>query len=247
MDRMVYLAMSGAKQMLQAQAMAANNLANASTTGFRADLEAMRAMPLFGPGAPSRVYAMAERPGIDFKPGAIEQTGNDLDVAIQGDGFIAVQAPDGSEAYTRAGNLTLNANGMLQTGSGLQVLGNGGPIAVPPAETMQIGGDGTISIRPVGQAANTLAQLDRIKLVNPPLSQLTKGTDGLFHMKDGSTAPADAMVKVQQGALEASNVNSVSEMVNMITLQRNFELQVKAMHTAEQNDTAATRLMNMSA
>lgn len=247
MDRMVYLAMSGAKQMLQAQAMAANNLANASTTGFRADLEAMRAMPLFGPGAPSRVYAMAERPGIDFKPGAIEQTGNDLDVAIQGDGFIAVQAPDGSEAYTRAGNLTLNANGMLQTGSGLQVLGNGGPIAVPPAETMQIGVDGTISIRPVGQAANTLAQLDRIKLVNPPLSQLTKGTDGLFHMKDGSTAPADAMVKVQQGALEASNVNSVSEMVNMITLQRNFELQVKAMHTAEQNDTAATRLMNMSA
>ena len=247
MDRMVYLAMSGAKQMLQAQAMAANNLANASTTGFRADLEAMRAMPLFGPGAPSRVYAMAERPGIDFKPGAIEQTGNDLDVAIQGDGFIAVQAPDGSEAYTRAGNLTLNANGMLQTGSGLQVLGNGGPIAVPPAETMQIGVDGTISIRPVGQAANTLAQLDRIKLVNPPLSQLTKGTDGLFHMKDGSTAPADAMVKVQQGALEASNVNSVSEMVNMITLQRNFELQVKAMHTAEQNDSAATQLMNMSA
>ena len=247
MDRMVYLAMSGAKQMLQAQAMAANNLANASTTGFRADLEAMRAMPLFGPGAPSRVYAMAERPGIDFKPGAIEQTGNDLDVAIQGDGFIAVQAPDGSEAYTRAGNLALNANGMLQTGSGLQVLGNGGPIAIPPAETMQIGVDGTISIRPVGQAANTLAQLDRIKLVNPPLSQLTKGTDGLFHMKDGSTAPADAMVKVQQGALEASNVNSVSEMVNMITLQRNFELQVKAMHTAEQNDTAATRLMNMSA
>ena len=247
MDRMVYLAMSGAKQMLQAQAMAANNLANASTTGFRADLEAMRAMPLFGPGAPSRVYAMAERPGVDFKPGAIEQTGNDLDIAIQGDGFIAVQAPDGSEAYTRAGNLTLNANGMLQTANGLPVMGNGGPIAVPPAESMQIGVDGTISIRPVGQEANTLAQLDRIKLVNPDLSQLTKGADGLFHMKDGSTAPADALVKVQQGALEASNVNTVSQLVNMITLQRNFELQVKAMHTAEQNDSAATRLINMAA
>jgi flagellar basal-body rod protein FlgF len=246
MDRMVYLAMSGAKQMLQAQAQAANNLANVSTTGFRADLEAMRAMPLFGPGAPSRVYAMAERPGIDFTPGPIEHTGNDLDVAIQGDGFIAVQAPDGSEAYTRAGNLKLNANGMLETGNGLQVLGNGGPIAIPPAETMQIGVDGTISIRPVGQEANTLAELDRIKLVNPPLDQLTKGADGLFRMKDGSTVPADATVMIQQGALETSNVNAVSEMINMITMQRNFELQVKAMHTAAENDSAAAQMMRLA-
>lgn len=246
MDRMVYLAMTGARQMLMQQAAASNNLANAATPGFRADLEAFRAMPVFGPGAPSRVYAMAERPAVNFDPGTIETTGNDLDIAIDGEGFIAVQAADGTEAYTRAGNLRMTGNGLLETGNGRPVLGNGGPIAIPPAEALVIGSDGTISIRPVGQESNALAQIDRIKLVKPDLKELVKGEDGLFRLKSGANAEEDATVRVVQGALETSNVNAVAEMINMITYQRNFELQVRAMQTAEQNDEAASQLLRVA-
>ena len=245
MDRMLYLAMSGAQQTMLAQAQVTQNLANASTTGFKADLSAFRAMPVFGPGYPSRVYAMAERPGIDFKPGVIQTTGNNLDVAINGSGFIAVQAPDGSEAYTRAGDLHLTSSGLLQTGSGHPVLGNSGPIAIPPAEKLNIGADGTITIRPIGQQANALATVDRIRLVNPPDSQLIKGADGLFHLKSGGQAPVDASVKLVSGALESSNVNVVDAMVRMIDLSRQFELGVKAMKMAQQNDASSTQILNI--
>ncbi len=248
MDRMLYLAMSGARQTLHSQAMATNNLANATTTGFKADLAAFRAMPVFGPGHPSRVYAMAERADIDFDPGALQSTGNELDVAINGEGWIAVQSADGSEAYTRAGDLRISANGILETGAGLPVLGNGGPIAIPPAEKMEIGADGTITIRPLGQAANTLAEVDRIKLVKPARETLEKGLDGLFRIKaeEAQVAEADASVNLVSGMLEASNVNPVEEMVRMIGLQRQFELQVKAMRTAEENDSAAAQIMRMN-
>ena len=246
MDRMLYLAMTGARQMLAAQAASANNLANAATTGFRADFEAMRAMPVFGPGHPSRVYAMTERPGTHFGEGAIELTGNELDLAINGPGFIAVRARDGSEAYTRAGNLTQDINGVLMTVTGLPVLGNGGPIAIPQSEKMEIGVDGTISVRPVGQAANTMAQVDRIKLVNPPIADLVKGDDGLIRLKSGAPAQPDALVRVSQGFIETSNVKAVAEMVNMITLQRNFELQVRAMRTAEDTDAATAQLLRLT-
>jgi flagellar basal-body rod protein FlgF len=243
---MVYLAMTGARQMLAQQAAASNNLANAATPGFRADLEAFRAMPVFGPGAPSRVYAMAERPAVNLTPGTLETTGNDLDLAVDGEGFIAVQAANGTEAYTRAGNLRMSGNGQLETGNGRPVLGNGGPIGIPPAEALVIGSDGTISIRPVGQGAETLAQVDRIKLVRPALRDLVKGEDGLFRLKNGANAEADASVRVVQGALETSNVNAVAEMINMITYQRNFELQVRAMRTAEENDSAAAQLLRVA-
>jgi flagellar basal-body rod protein FlgF len=246
MDRMVYLAMTGARQMLMQQSAASNNLANASTPGFRADLEAFRAMPVFGPGEPTRVYAMAERPAVNFTPAALQTTGNDLDVAVDGDGFFAVVARDGTEAYTRGGDFKLNANGQLETGNGLPVLGNGGPVALPPAESMLIASDGTVSIRPVGQGSDALATIDRLKLVKPDLKQLVKGEDGLFRLKSGANAEADASVRVVQGALEGSNVNAVSEMVNMITYQRNYELQVKAMQTAQENDAAATQLMRVA-
>jgi flagellar basal-body rod protein FlgF len=246
MDRMLYLAMTGARQTLLAQNSAANNLANATSTGFRADLEQFRSMPVFGDGHPSRVYAMTERPGTDFSHGPIQHTGNELDIAVQGDGWIAVQAPDGSEAYTRAGDLHVTSNGLLETGAGHGVMGDGGPIAIPPAEKIEIGVDGTISIRPVGQAANALAALDRIKLVNPPLDSLVKGPDGLFRLADGQNAPPDAFVKVTPGAVESSNVNSVSEMVDLINLARLFELQVKAMKTAEENEQSAVQLMRMA-
>ncbi len=246
MDRMLYLAMTGARQMLMQQAAASNNLANAASPGFRADLEAFRAMPVFGPGQPSRVYAMAERPAVNFQPGTLETTGNDLDVAVDGEGFLAVQAADGTEAYTRAGDLRLNGNGMLETGNGRPVLGNGGPVAMPPAESIVIAADGTVSIRPVGQGSDALVTVDRLKLVKPDTKELYKGEDGLFRQKSGADLEADASVRVVQGALETSNVNAVAEMINMITYQRNFELQVKAMQSAEKNDTAMSSLLRMA-
>ena len=246
MDRMIYLAMSAAKQTMNAQALATHNLANASTTGFKADFDAMRSVPVYGAGHPARAYALAERPGTNFQPGSIEATGNDLDIAINGEGFIAVIAPDGTEAYTRAGDLHVTVNGQLQTGAGHAVLGNGGPIAVPQSESLLIGVDGTISIRPLGQDANALAQVDRIKLVRPPVEDLVKGTDGLFRLADGSNAAADAAVRLERGALEGSNVNSVAEMVSLITYARQYEMAVKAMNTAQQMDAAGARLLSLT-
>lgn len=246
MDRMLYVAMSGAKQTMLAQTTNSNNLANATTNGFRADLAAFRSQPVSGPGMPSRVYAMAERPGIDLTAGVINSTGRDLDVAIKGDGWIAVQAADGSEAYTRAGNLNLGAGGLLVTGGGVPVMGNGGPIALPDAEKIEIGTDGTISIRGIGQAVSTLTTLDRIKLVNPDASQLVKGADGLMHLKNGEQAEPDAAVNLVSGALEASNVNAVEAMVNMIALARQYEAQVKMMSAAKEADDLSTQLLSMT-
>ena len=243
---MLYVAMTAAKQALRAQSIATHNLANATTTGFKADLVGVRAMPLFGPGYPSRVFAVTERPGIDVGPGAMQTTGAELDVAIDGDGWLAVQAFDGSEAYTRSGNLRLNGNGMLETSSGHPVLGNGGLIALPQAESVVIGVDGTISIRPLGQEANTLAQVERLKLVNPPAAELYKGEDGLFRMRDGGSTEADANVRVKQGALEASNVDPVAEMLSIISLARRYELAVRAMDTARESDQASAASMRLN-
>lgn len=246
MDRMLYVAMSGAKQALVAQTANSHNLANVNTPGFRGDLNQFRAMPVFGPGFASRVYAMQERPGVDYSPGAVQSTGRPLDVAVRGDGWIAVQAGDGGEAYTRAGDLHIASSGFLLTGAGHPVLGNGGPIAIPPGENLEVGLDGTISLRLLGQPANALAEVDRIKLVNPSVNQLVKDSEGLFRLRNGATAPADAAVSVTAGSLESSNVNAVEAMVNMITLARQFELQVKLMRTAEQDDEAAAQMMRLA-
>jgi flagellar basal-body rod protein FlgF len=246
MDRMLYVAMSGAKQTMLAQTANSNNLANANTNGFRADLAAFRSMPVSGPGEPTRVYAMSENAGVDTSSGAINPTGRDLDIAIKGEGWIAVQASDGSEAYTRVGNLRIEDGGILKTGSGLAVLGNGGPIALPPAEKIEIGTDGTVSIRGIGQAASTLTVLDRIKLVRVDGNALAKGEDGLLRMRDGGIAPPDAAVGVVSGALETSNVNTVDAMVNLISLARQYETQVKMMKTAEDIDNAASQLLSLS-
>ena len=243
MDRLLYVAMSGARETMQAQTVNTQNLANASTTGFRADLQSFQSLPVNGPGYASRVYGMATDQGIDTSPGSVMGTGRELDVAINGDGWIAVQGPDGNEAYTRAGDLRVDSLGLLRTGAGRPVMGNGAPIAIPPAEKIQIAGDGTISIRPLGQ--NTLAVVDRIKLVNPPSAQLQKGADGLVHLKGGDAAEADASVQLQVGALESSNVNTVEAMVNLIQLARQYETQVKMMANAEENDRASAQLMRM--
>lgn len=246
MDKMLYVAMTGASQNALAQKAHANNLANISTSGFQRDLEQARSMPVFGDSFPARAYAMTERPATDFSPGALQETGRDLDVAIGGDGFIAVQAPDGSEAYVRTASLNIDALGVLRAGNGMPVMGNGGPIAVPPEQKVEIGQDGTISIRAMGEGPRVMAEVDRIKLVNPDLKTMTKGLDGMIHTLSGQPADADANVQVVSGFLEASNVNAVEEMTSVLALARQFELHVKMMNTAKEGDEAMARVLQIS-
>jgi len=245
MDRLLYVAMSGAKETLRAQASNNHNLANASTTGFRADLAAFQAREVHGAGFESRVYATSASTGFDASTGALVSTGRDLDVAVRGDGYIAVQGLDGREAYTRAGDLRIEADGSLRTGTGLQVMGDGGPVSVPPATSVFIGGDGGVSIVPLGQGADTRAIVGRIKLVKPENAQLQRGQDGLFRLRDGSDAPADASVQLASGVLESSNVNVADSMVKMIELSRRFDLQVKAMRAAEDGGAASSKLLSL--
>ena len=246
MDKLLYIAMTGAKETLRAQAANNHNLANASTTGFRADLNAFQSRAVAGAGFASRVYATDSTTGWDDTIGAMQTTGNSLDVAIQGPGFIAVQGADGKEAYTRAGDLHVDPSGLLMNGTGHVVMGDGGPISVPPSSAIDIGGDGTISIVPLGQNPNTIASVGRIKLVNPPADSLARGEDGLFRLKTGDPAPADVNVKVASGVVESSNVNIANSMVTMIELARNFDLQVKAIHSAEDNGASSTKILQSS-
>lgn len=247
MDRSLYIAMNGAKQTLLAQTANANNLANTQTTGFKSDFEQFRAMPVFGPGFPARVYAMTERPGTDFSPGSLQTTGRDLDVAINGEGWFAVQGKDGQEAYSRAGELQVTPQGLLQDSVGHPMLGEAGqPIAIPPARKVEIGQDGTISIIPEGANATTLVLVDRLKLVKPNPDDLEKREDGLMHLKNpGTPVASDANIRVVPGALEGSNVNAVAAMVEMIELARNFELQSKVMKNTDENAGYAAKLMQM--
>lgn len=243
MDRFLYIAMSGAKETLRAQTSNNHNLANASTTGFRADLDAFQSRAVAGSGHASRVYATNSTTGWDQSQGALVATGRDLDVGVKGAGWIAVQGVDGREAYTRAGDLRVDPSGMLLNGAGHPVLGDAGPLSVPPNSSMMIGADGTVSIVPIGQGPETTALVGRIKLVNPPAETLVRGEDGLFRMNDGSDASPDANVQLASGVLESSNVNIANAMVNMIELSRQFDLQVKAMRTAEENAATSAQLL----
>lgn len=245
MDEMIYLAMTGAKQTEYAQAINSNNLANISTTGFRTDLHSFSSVVIEGPGVESRINAVVESYGTDFSQGAVVSTGRDLDIAIQGSGFLAVQAADGSEAYTRAGNLRIGSGGLLETGSGRLVLGNAGPVAIPPNSSLLIGTDGTISVQPIGQGPETLATVDRIKLVDPDTRLLAKGSDGLFRLPDDEIASANASVRLTSGVLEQSNVNVAKTLVNMIELSRQYEMQINVIKTAKENADAAAQLMRI--
>jgi len=245
MDRMLYIATSGAKQTMLAQATTSNNLANANTTGFRSDYAQARAMPSYGDGHPSRVFSMTERPGHSFEHGGIITTGNDFDFAIKGDGWIAVEDQNGQEAFTRRGDLSINANGVLQNAAGQTILGNGGPITLPPFEKIQIGTDGTINIQPLGAPENATEVIDRIKLVNPNLADIEKGNDGLFRRKDGIVEIPDAGVQIVSGALEGSNVNPINELTDLISSSRSFELHIKLMKTAEENDKSLDSLIQV--
>ena len=243
MDEMVFLAMTGAKQTEYAQAINSNNLANISTSGFRADLHAFSSRDIDGPGAASRTNAVVEAYGTDFAQGPVAHTGRNLDIAIQGEGFLAVQAPDGSEAYTRAGDLRVNSGGLLTNGAGHLVLGGGGPLAMPPNVSLTIGTDGTVTVQPIGQGPEALVIVDRVKLVNPDVKALSKGPDGLLHLPQGEVATADPNVTITAGALEQSNVNVAMTLVNMIELSRQYEMQVNAMKTAKENADSAATLM----
>lgn len=245
MDRMLYVAMAGAKETFRAQTVNNHNLANASTTGFKADLAAFQSRAVDGSGFASRVYAQNTTTGWDATSGALMTTGRDLDVAVKGPGWIAVQGADGKEAYTRAGDLQLDPTGQLTTATGRPVIGDGGPVVVPPYTSLFFARDGSISIVAQGQTPDTTSTIGRLKLVNPQADQLARGDDGLFRMKDGSEAPADAAVQVSSGVLETSNVNAAEAMVNMIELARHFEMQVKAIRNAEENAQAAAQLMRL--
>lgn len=229
-----------------AQGVNAHNLANASTTGFRADLHTFQSHPVKGPGVPSRVNATTTTRGIDVEPGPTEVTGRQLDIAVQGRGWIAVQGPDGGEVYTRAGDLRLTPGGVLTNGAGQVVLGEGGPVSVPPFEQILIGNDGSVSIVPVGQSASTMAVVDRIRLVNPDPRDMVKGVDGLIRTRDGVQPEPDASVRVNSGVIEGSNVNAMESMLSMLELTRSFELQVKLMEAADNNAAASARLMQIS-
>ena len=240
MDRMIYLSMSGAKATMQRQDVLANNLANASTTGFRAELQAFRAVPVRGDGASTRVYALETTTGYDPAAGPAQQTGRPLDVALQGNAWLAVQGLDGTEAYTRMGSLQVDAEGTLMTSGGRTVLGDGGPIQLPIDSTPQIAADGTVTVR---QPNGSMTPVGRLKLVTPE-APLARGDDGLFRAAEGDL-PADPNARLQDGALEGSNVNPIENMVAMIAAARQFEAQMKMLQTAEKDEQSAGQLLSL--
>jgi len=246
MDRLIYTALSAARSLVDRQAVVANNLANVNTDGFRADVSMLAAAPVSGAGLATRVAVTDGTPATDFTPGPSIQTGRALDVAIQGQGWLTVQAPDGSEAYTRAGSLAVSSDGTLVTQSGLPVLSDSGPIAIPPDSTISIGSDGTVSAIPTQPPFTNATPLGQLKLVNPGDQNLVKGPDGLFRQKDGSDAAADATVSVVSGVLEGSNVSPAEVMVSMISLARQFEMQMKMLQSAQDNSQHAAELLTTS-
>ena len=242
---MIYVAMSGAKHILEQQAVVAHNLANVSTNGYRAAASAFRAVPVQGDGLPTRTFVVDSTPGANFAPGALQSTGRNLDVAVQGPGWIAVQAPNGSEAYTRNGSLQVSPNGMLQTRNGLNVLGDGGPISIPPDSMISIAKEGTVSAVSTLPPPKSVNVVGRIKLVNPDGKLLVRGGDGLFRLASGGSAEADPNVALASGALEGSNVNVVEEMISMISLARQFDLQMQLLSNAQKNAAQASQILNV--
>ncbi|MBS0303802.1 MAG: flagellar basal-body rod protein FlgF [Proteobacteria bacterium] len=240
MDRLIYIAAAGAQALLSRQDVLAGNLANVSTPGFRAELQALRAVPVRGDGASTRVYALETTVGYDARPGPVASTGRALDVAVQGNSWLAVQSLDGSEAYTRNGALQLDAQGQLVTASGLPVAGSGGgPITVPANASVDIAADGSIAATVAGQRPQVVG---RLKLVTPE-APLERGADGLFRAADGEL-DVDPQARVQGAALEGSNVSPIESMIGMIAAARQFEQQIKALQGAEQRDQSAAKLLS---
>jgi flagellar basal-body rod protein FlgF len=233
MDRMIYVGMAGAKMDMQRQEVLSNNLANVSTTGFRAELQAVRAVPVRGDGSTTRVYALETTVGYDDTSGPLSFTGRNLDVAMQGKSWMAVQGLDGTEAYTRFGALTVDTEGVLKTQNGYTVIGDGGPITVPPNTVPSIAPDGTVTAK---------GAIGKLKMVTPEI-KLERGGDGLFRNPDGDLQ-ADPTARLQDGSLEGSNVNPIETMVSMISAARQYETQMRLMKTAEEDEQTATKLLS---
>jgi flagellar basal-body rod protein FlgF len=246
MDRMLFTAMSGAKHLFERQAIIAHNLANATTIGYRAQTHALRAVPVVSQTQPTRAFAVESTTGADFASGPLQSTGRTLDVAIQGAGWIAVELADGSEAYTRNGSFQVSENGLLQTRNGLNVAGDTGPITIPPDAQVTIASDGTLSTLPTTNLLTQVSQVGRIKLVNPPESQLVRGGDGLFRLSGAGAAETDPLVKVASGFLESSNVNVAEALVGMIAAAHQFEMQMKLMQDGDTNARQAAQLLSVS-
>ncbi len=246
MDRSVYIAMGGARDAMRLHATQAHNLANSQTVGFRADLSKAESQPLTGPGFADRVHATQTGERMpDLRPGPVNQTGRDLDIAIAGEGFLMVQGNDGAEVFSRAGNLRVDGGGMLVDHANRPVLGNSGPVVLPPYEKLEIARDGSISIRPAGETDGPLNIVDRLRLSRPNPEDLVKTADGTIRQRSGAPALPNASVVVTTGALESSNVEPVGALVQMIELQRQFEMHIKFIENSEENDRAATRLLSM--
>jgi len=247
MDRLLYVSMSGAKENMNSLAVHGNNLANANKTGFKASFEQARSMQAYGEGLPTRVFALTEEPGQNFEGGAMQTTGRDLDVAIQGDGWLVVDSQLGGQAMTRAGGLNINTDGFLVDNRGNDLVDEqGAPIFVPlPVEKLSIRKDGTIEVRPAGAPADGFEEIAKIKMANPDIRDITRGADGLFRRIDGAEPQADEQVSLQSGLLEASNVNLSTELTSMINLQRQFEMQIKMMKKAEEMDSASDSLLRV--
>ena len=246
MDRVIYIAMTGAREVTRQQAAVSNNLANVSTHGFKQELNVFRALPVVGEGAKTRAFVLETTPRSDFTSGAIQETGRALDVAVRGQGWIAVQDANGQEAYTRMGHFQVSVNGILQTTNGYNVLGEGAPIAVPPDQDILIGKDGSVSTVPVGQGLNAVAIAGRIKLVNPPETDLKRGDDGLFRLAGGQPGLADANVQLVSGALETSNVNPAEALVSMVSLARQFDMNMRVLRAADENHRSADKVLSMN-
>lgn len=250
MDRVIYTAMSGAAQTMSRQAAVAHNLANVSTDGYRAEEHRLRAVQVNAEGIhrhaalPTRAFVVDASTYTDFSQGPMLATGRSLDVAVKGKGFIAVAMPDGTEAYTRAGSLEVDAEGTLRTARGLAVQGDGGPITVPPDTRILIGEDGTISVVPETGSQAVVNAIGRIKLVDPAEADLVRGDDGLFRLPGGEVAPVSEGTRIASGFIEGSNVNPVEQMVAMISLARQFDMQIKMIQNAEANDRAAAQVLS---
>ena len=252
MDRLIYTALSGATQTLERQAVVANNMANASTPGFRAQLSMFRAVPVNGDGLATRAITASTTPGADLSPGDMTETGRSLDVAIDGDGWLAVQAENGEEAYTRAGGLQMDSTGLLRSNGNVVLSEFGAPLVLPLGAEVTIAPDGTISALGAGDQPNAIAEIGRLKLVNPEADQIARGGDNLFHPRNnedgtpGAPFAADDTVRVVSGAIESSNVNPTEAMVSMIENARRFEMQMKMISSIDENDQSANKLLSLS-
>ena len=246
MDRLIHTAFTGLTSSMSRQRVIASNMANSQTIGFRADMVAMTPMTLDGPGLEVRAMNDTEVRGANMKAGSITQTGKPLDLAMEGDVMLAVQGRDGGEAYSRRGDLSIAPSGLLVNGDGAPVVGESGPITIPPGRQLIIGPDGQLLLRDPATPDAPPTRLDRLKLASPAGTRIEKGLDGLFRVFGGGVLPNDEEGSVLVGALEQSNVNASEVLVEMVDAQRLFELRTKLVQTAREIDEGGASLMRIT-